>query len=86
MRGPDLRQAPAVNTSTLIPSCAIASVMSDEMIANDLGVEIEDVYEQRAREKEMRDRYDLPDPDAAVAALPDRADEKEADDTDGDTA
>jgi len=55
-------------------------VMSDEMIANDLGVEIEDVYEQRAREAKMRERFDLPDPDAAMKELPDRADEKEADD------
>ncbi|MCA1776054.1 MAG: phage portal protein [Loktanella sp.] len=55
-------------------------VMSDEMIANDLGVEIEDVMEQRGREDAMRTRYSLPDPSEAVAALPDRADTKETDD------
>jgi capsid protein len=36
-------------------------VMSDEMIANDLGVDIEDVYVQRAREAEMRKLYGLKD-------------------------
>lgn len=48
-------------------------VMSDQMIANDLGVDIEDVYEQRAREAELREEYDLPDPDEVAApggALP----------------
>lgn len=34
-------------------------VMSDEMIANDLGVDIEDVYAQRAREKELRELYGI---------------------------
>lgn len=37
-------------------------VISDEMIANDLGVDIEDVYEQLAREKEMRTDLQLPEP------------------------
>jgi lambda family phage portal protein len=36
-------------------------VMTDEMIANDLGVDIEDVYVQRAREAEMRKTYGLKD-------------------------
>jgi lambda family phage portal protein len=36
-------------------------VVSDQMIANDLGVDVEDVYAQRAREKALRDRYKLPD-------------------------
>lgn len=36
-------------------------VMSDQMIANDLGVDIEDVYEQRAREAELRAEYRLPE-------------------------
>ena len=40
-------------------------VMSHAMIASDLGVDIEDVYAQRALEKEMREEYDLPDPMAA---------------------
>ncbi len=36
-------------------------VMSDEMIASDLGVDIEDVYAARANEAELRQKYDLPD-------------------------
>jgi len=36
-------------------------VMSDQDIADDLGLDIEDVYAQRAREKTLRDRYGLPD-------------------------
>ena len=43
-------------------------VISDEMIANDLGVDIEDVYAQRARERELRKRYGLPE-NKTVAAL-----------------
>lgn len=37
-------------------------VMSDEMIANELGVDIEDVYAARAGEKAMRAEYGLPEP------------------------
>lgn len=36
-------------------------VASDEMICDDLGVDYEDVYAQRAREKELREEYGLPD-------------------------
>lgn len=36
-------------------------VLTDEAIANDLGHDIEDVYAQRAREKALRETYDLPD-------------------------
>ncbi len=36
-------------------------VMTDEMIANELGVDIEDVYEQLEREREMRQQRKLPD-------------------------
>lgn len=34
-------------------------VITDEMICNDLGVDVEDVYEQRVREQEMRDERGL---------------------------
>lgn len=54
-------------------------VMSDEMIANDLGVEIEDVYDQLKREQEMREERGLRDPYEPVDDLSERADEKEAD-------
>lgn len=36
-------------------------VITDEAIANDLGLDIEDVYAQRAREKDLREQYGLPD-------------------------
>lgn len=42
-------------------------VMTDEMIANDLGVDIEDVYAQRSREVKMREGYDLPEPTSGPA-------------------
>lgn len=42
-------------------------VMTDEMIANDLGVDIEDVYAQRAREATMREGYNLPEPTSGPA-------------------
>lgn len=58
-------------------------VMSDDDIATDLGRDIEDIYAQRAREKEMRADYDLPDnfyPQSLtakdqIAAQPDPEDE-----------
>ncbi|WP_099863739.1 phage portal protein [Pararhizobium haloflavum] len=37
-------------------------VITDEMIANDLGVDIEDVYAQRDRERKLREHYGLPEP------------------------
>jgi lambda family phage portal protein len=37
-------------------------VMSDAMICNDLGVDVDDVYQQLAQEQEMRAEYGLPDP------------------------
>lgn len=36
-------------------------VVADQDIADDLGLDIEDVYAQRARERELRQVYDLPD-------------------------
>lgn len=36
-------------------------VISDEIIANDLGHDIEDIYAMRARERELREFYGLPD-------------------------
>jgi capsid protein len=64
-------------------------VMTDEMIANDLGVDIEDVYMQLSREKMMREQYGIerPAPQPAVSGAPsdptDLADEE--DDTEEDT-
>lgn len=48
-------------------------VMTDEMIASELGVDIEDVYEQRQREMQMRREYGLPDPTFAGLAKDDGA-------------
>lgn len=60
-------------------------VMSDEMIASELGVDIEDVYEQRAQEIAMRGIYGLPEPVAvgphggAPALIEDRSGEEDDD-------
>ncbi|WP_412506797.1 phage portal protein [Roseovarius sp. SYSU LYC5161] len=43
-------------------------VMSDAMICNDLGVDVDDVYQQLAQEKAMRSDYGLPDPQVMGAA------------------
>lgn len=43
-------------------------VVTDEHIANDLGLDIEDVYAQRARERDLREQYELPEPAPAGAA------------------
>ncbi|CUA90903.1 phage portal protein [Chelatococcus daeguensis] len=60
-------------------------VMTDEAICNDLGTDVEDVYAQRAREREMRGEYGLPEAET-VEADPD-ADalltEREEEDGDG---
>lgn len=48
-------------------------VITDEMIANDLGVDIEDVYAQRSREAELRDHYNLQE--AGQAMTPDDSEE-----------
>jgi lambda family phage portal protein len=37
-------------------------VMTDSMICNDLGVDVDDVYQQLAQEKMLRAEYGLPDP------------------------
>jgi capsid protein len=65
-------------------------VISDAMIANDLGVDIEDVYAQRASEAELRETYGLTDPmlmaaEGGMAQPVDGADDPE-DDPDDDMA
>jgi lambda family phage portal protein len=42
-------------------------VMSDAMICNDLGVDVDDVYQQLAQEKDLRAEYGLPDPQFMLA-------------------
>jgi lambda family phage portal protein len=52
-------------------------VMTDEMIANDLGVDIEDVYAQRAREADLRDVYGLHIPANGPALSNDEKDDED---------
>jgi capsid protein len=42
--------------------------MTDEQICAELGQDWEDVYEQRAREKELRKKFDLPEGDTLNTA------------------
>lgn len=57
-------------------------VISHEMIANDLGVDIEDVYAARAREKDMRELYDLDEPMANNFMQAPGGEDNEQDDSD----
>jgi lambda family phage portal protein len=43
-------------------------VMSDAMICNDLGVDVDDVYQQLAQERAMREEYQLPEAQVMGAA------------------
>jgi lambda family phage portal protein len=60
-RGSPKPQADDVKTATAHQIWRDMGVLTDEMIANDLGTDIEDVYVQRAREAEMRQMYGLKD-------------------------
>jgi capsid protein len=42
--------------------------MSDAMICNDLGVDVDDVYQQLSQERAMRSEYGLPEPQVMGAA------------------
>ena len=55
-------QADDLKTAKALETLKRLGVMTDEMIADELGVEIEDVYEIRSREQEMRKEYGLPEP------------------------
>lgn len=66
-RGTPKPQADDLKTAKAHEVWRRLGVMSDAMIANDLGVDIEDVYAQRASEAELRRLYDLPDPEAMSA-------------------
>lgn len=60
-KGSPKPQADDVKTAKAHEIWSRLGVMSDEMIANDLGVDIEDVYAERAREQKMRESLGLPD-------------------------
>jgi lambda family phage portal protein len=61
-RGTPKPQADDLKTAKAHEVWRRLGVISDAMIANDLGVDIEDVYAQRASEAEMRETYGLIDP------------------------
>lgn len=63
-RGPPKPQADDVKAARAHREWYDLGVMSQEMIANDLGVDHEDVQEQLARERDNRARLGLPDPQA----------------------
>ncbi len=66
-RGTPKPQADDLKTAKAHEVWRRMGVISDAMIANDLGVDIEDVYAQRAAEAELRDAYGLSDPEAMTA-------------------
>jgi lambda family phage portal protein len=90
-RGTPKPQADDLKTAKAHEVWRRMGVISDAMIANDLGVDIEDVYAQRASEAELRDVYGLTDPMLMAAeggmAMPvDGADDAEDDPEDEDMA
>lgn len=60
-RGTAKPQADDLKTAQAHKMWRDMGVITDEMIANDIGVDIEDVYVQRAREAEMRKLYRVTD-------------------------
>jgi lambda family phage portal protein len=71
-RGAPKPQADDLKTATSQNLYREMGVISDEVIANELGLDIEDVYAQRARERELRKKYGLPETDKASMAEADR--------------
>lgn len=62
-RGSPKPQADDIKTAKAHEVWRRLGVVSDAMIANDLGVDIEDVYAQRASERDLRQTYGLPEPE-----------------------
>lgn len=67
-RGPAKPQADDLKSAKAHEVYKRLGVVTDEMICADLGVDVTDVYEQRAREKKLREKLGLPDGDALVPA------------------
>lgn len=63
-RGPAKPQADDLKTAKAHEVYKRLGIMSDERIADDLGFDIGDEYERRAREKKLRNTLGLPDGDA----------------------
>ena len=61
-RGPPRPQGDDLKLAKAHQVWSQMGVMSDAMIAADLGADIEDVYAQRALEMELRQQYKLPEP------------------------
>lgn len=78
-KGTPKPQADDLKTAKAHETWRRMGVISDEMICNDLGVDVEDVYRQRAREIDMRREFKLPEPSAAA---PDPAADKLANEED----
>lgn len=73
-RGPAKPQADDLKTAKAHEVYKNMGIMSDERIADDLGFDIGDEYERRAREKKLRETLGLPEhktmePDPAAEAL-----------------
>jgi lambda family phage portal protein len=67
-RGPPKPQADDLKTQTAHEGYRAMGVMSDEQICAELGQDWEDVYEQRAREKTLREKLGLPEGNVDAAA------------------
>jgi lambda family phage portal protein len=78
-RGPPRAVVDDLKTAKAHEIWARLGVMTDEAICNELGCDVEDVYEQRKREQDMRAEYGLPERTFAGAADP-RANDRETDD------
>jgi lambda family phage portal protein len=73
-RGPPKPQADDLKSAKAMEVLKALGIASDEQLCAELGTDYEDVYEQRAREKQMREELDLPehktmDPDPEVEAM-----------------
>lgn len=77
-RGPAKPQADDLKTAKAHQIYQQIGIMSDERIADDLGFDIGDEYERRAREKQERERLGLPEV-ANSAPIKPLTDEEEAD-------
>lgn len=70
-KGPPKPQADDLKTAKAHETYKRMGVVSDEMICNDLGVDVEDVFRQRAHEKKLREKYELPEGDTMTAPVDD---------------
>lgn len=76
-RGPAKPQADDLKTAKAHQIYKQMGIMSDERIADDLGFDIGDEYERRAREMELRETLGLPEHDTMLPPVPDDEDERE---------